>query len=202
MRISATSCSGRIQQAAFTLTEVLVSGTLFVMLMGGFLAAHLFGARLYEMSKVKLSLTDATPRIFNQLADDIRSAKVLQVGKGSSNSFVPASLSAARMGNALQLSPSKTGQPSIRYFLDSNDLKLKRLNEDGAVTLIAESITNTLVFSIVNRFNQVLTNEQPRKIIQVDLASSVNKTNGTPYGLGNNSGHYRLTTKIAARASE
>ena len=188
--------------SAFTLNEMLVTSTLFLMLLGGFLSAQLFGVRLYEISKAKLSMTDDAPRIFNQLASEIHSAKFIQVGSGSSNRFAPATLSAPRMGNALQISTSLSGTPYIRYYLDSSDFTLKRMDTNGTISSVARSITNNIVFSIINRFDDILTNEQPQKIIQIELTRSNQNTNGTPYGLGKSSGDYHLITKVFARASE
>src|SRR5271154_5856034 len=85
--------SRRQNFSAFTLVEVMMSvGIYLFIFIGVMVAIQLFGLRVYTLAATKLSATAGARKALNQIRDDIREAKTLQVGNlqtaGSPTTFI------------------------------------------------------------------------------------------------------------------
>src|ERR1700722_3203460 len=85
--------SHRTSTSAFTLVEMMMSVGIFLFLfIGVMVAIQIFGLRVYTLAATKLSATTGAREALNQIRDDIREAKTLQVGNlqavGSPYSFL------------------------------------------------------------------------------------------------------------------
>jgi hypothetical protein len=96
-----------------------------ILLVGALWAIQIFALRVYTMAATKISATQGARAALNQLRDDIRGGKLIQVGNcDSSGHFtcITNTVSAA-IGNALQIFQTNgETAPYSLYYLQSNNL--------------------------------------------------------------------------------
>jgi hypothetical protein len=130
---------------AMTLAEMMVSITIFMLLMGGFISVNLFGMRQDQLVNSALGANDQSRENFNLMMDEIRACKNIQIGHGDYTSF-SALTNGNQQGESLQIIPSTNLGMFIYYWFDTNNYVLWRAG-----------ITNSLVTS--NIVAQYLTNQ-------------------------------------------
>ena len=81
------SSPGIYSRSAFTITELLVTLMVTMLVMAGLISAYLFGLRLYEFTKPKLSASDHARKTVGRLIGELRSADRIRVGQGSLSAF-------------------------------------------------------------------------------------------------------------------
>lgn len=182
--------------SGFTLTNLMVSLTIFGMVLSSMIAAHLFGLRMMELSRLQLEASDTFTGSFSPLFTDVRSAKRLRLGNGDRQSFQEAQAMAVQQGNALQVYPTRDTNLFVRYFLDSQDHALKRLDPNGSLTVIARSLTNDVLFTAENYAGAKLTNMNSFAAISITL----DVTRDNPAATSNGITH--LETRITSRLFE
>lgn len=188
---------------AFTLTEVMISMTIIVMVFTGILTTHVFGLRLYDLTRAKLGASDDARASLGKIALDIRSAKLVRIGTGTSNDFTECAINAPQIGNAIQLYASTNTNFFVRYYLDPADNHLKRTtNNMGVTTVIAHSISNYNVFTAESYAGSILTNNENNRVIGLKLQFVQLFNPSLPIGPGNYFDHYQLSTKITRRTLE
>jgi type II secretory pathway pseudopilin PulG len=186
---------------AFTITEVMVAMALLSMVVIGVLSGHFFGMRLFQLTKAKLGASEEARMALNRLTDEIRSAKVLDVGTGSLSSFVECGIGTLQQGNALQIYTNSDTNTFIRYFRDPADKKLKRtVNGLSAVSIVANAITNTVLFTSEDHLGTVLTNGQNNRVIGLKLEFYQIAYPVVSVGPGGLFDYYQLSTRITRRA--
>ena len=121
---------------AFTLPELMIATSIFLMVSAGVLVSHLFGMRLLEVSQPKLGTDQESRRTLGILMADIRSAKILRIGNGDMGSFNRVEINTTQEGNAIQMYPSTDTNIFVRYFWDAGDKKLKRILNGALATPI------------------------------------------------------------------
>ena len=115
----------RRQRSGFTLVEMVFSiGIYSLLLVGVVVAIQIFGLRIYTMAATKLTATQGSRKALNQIRDDIRQAKLLQVGTAdNSGNFTAVSGTNGAVGNALQVyQTTNLAAPYSLYFLQTNTL--------------------------------------------------------------------------------
>jgi type II secretory pathway pseudopilin PulG len=153
--------------SAFTLVEMMMSvGIYLFIFIGVMVAIQLFGLRVYTLASTKLSATAGARKALNQIRDDIREAKTLQVGNlltaGSPTSFYAISNTVAQ-GSALQIFQTTNTLPNTIYYLDTstttNYLRayVRTSTTTNTITL-AGYITNTIIFDAEDFQGNILTN--------------------------------------------
>src|SRR3954471_13824277 len=110
-----SSLPARAHQRAFTLAEVLVSMLIFMMVIASTIMIHFYGTRLNELSKARLGVVGDARRALGTWVEEVRSAKIVQLGEGSINSFREAPLNALQQGNAIQIYASTNTNSFTRY---------------------------------------------------------------------------------------
>ena len=166
------------------------------------ISSHVFGLKFNEGTRAKLSASDAARHALNKLSGDIRSAKVIDVGSGTQNSFVPVATGSPQRGSALRIYPSTNTNSFVVYYLDS-DTKLKRAtnNASSSVT-VAEYLTNTVLFSSEDYAGTVLTDNQNNRVIGVNLQFYQIRYPITPIGSNGYFDYYQVNTKLTRRTLE
>ena len=96
----------RSRQDAFTLAEVQVAMAVIMLVIGGVISSHIFGLKLNEATRAKLSASDAARTAINKLVNDVRSAKTIEVGSGTFAAFTPVSNGQPQQGAALRIYPT------------------------------------------------------------------------------------------------
>jgi prepilin-type N-terminal cleavage/methylation domain-containing protein len=145
---------------AFTLPEMMIAVTIFVIVIGGILSAHIFGLRMFQANATKLNTTEWSRKTFTKLADEVRSCHTLAIGNlNSTNSSFEGLLEGeAQQGTALMITPTTNTSSYILYFLNTQDQTFRRMTDQAQSTVVlAESVTNTIAFTGQNFSGEMLT---------------------------------------------
>ena len=172
------------------------------MVMAGVLAAHAFGLKLFEMSKTKLGASDDARAAVGSMVSEIRQAKLIRIGGGDASSFTEVAVDTPQRGSAIQIYPTTDTNTFVRYYRDS-DQKLKRIatGETNAL-VIANAISNVVVFTSEDFTGTVLTNNENNRVIGLALQFYQLEYPAVSVGPGNLYDYYQLRTKITRRALE
>src|ERR1035441_3072481 len=153
--------AGRARRVqAFTVAEMMVSVSIFVLMALGIILTWMFGLRYDEVICSKLGASDKSRMGFDLLTRDIRGAKWWKVGSCTLLSADPCTNAASftyctnamnQVGNAIRLSSSgDTNSPTyvIYYFNTNNDstngCTLYRMSNGVAqVQIVAQNLTNS-----------------------------------------------------------
>jgi len=194
---------------AFTLAELLVASSVFLMVVAGVLLGNSFGMRMVGITQPKLAAAGRVRNVVSQLYSDINSAKFVRVGNGNFSSFTNINPGSFKQGNAIEIYPSADTNEFIRYYRDSVDKKLKRMTNGAAgPTTVANAINNNWPFTgegfVTNASAgkmewTTLTNNQPNMAIGVRLQYYELEGTATPVGASNYFKSYSLLTSIACR---
>lgn len=190
-------------KSAFTLVEIMVAMSLFIMVIGGILFSHIIGIKMYEVTKAKLGASDQARQTIGILLDEVRSAKKIRVGEGGKLYFTEAPPGTPQQGNAIQLHPDTNYNQFVRYYLDPYLNCLKRVsNIDSDERLIAEHITNSVVFTSEDFQGNLLTDNQNNRVIGLNLEFYQIQYPVMPIGEDHYFEFYQLRTKITRRTLE
>jgi prepilin-type N-terminal cleavage/methylation domain-containing protein len=196
-----TSSSGSNQAAAqtaakgFTLTEMLIAVTVFLLVISAVLSANLFGLRIFQIAENKLTATDSARKTVGKITDEIRNCSTAYVGNISNGVFVALSTGAPQKGSGLLIYPTTNTANFVIYFLNASDQTFRRTTSaPGTTAILARAVTNTLVFSAQDCLGNVLTNSQNNRVIQLNLAFF------QPQRFGTVADCYKLETAVTRRA--
>jgi type II secretory pathway pseudopilin PulG len=221
--------SGRAGASAFTLAEMLIAMTIFTMVIGAMVATQLFGLRVYTLAATKLSATAGSRKALNQMRDQIRQAKTLNVGivnNGDVTTFNALGLTNNQVGNALLVYPTTNTSTYTYFYLNTTTTTNCTLMQYTAASnaantsiltntyVLAGYITNQDIFTAQDWTGNILTNENQndnglesipnRLVIYVKLQfyewEYPIAVVGTNTGFGNMYDYYQLRTKITRRA--
>ena len=182
---------------AFTITELMVTMSLCVLISAAVAASHLFGARMTELTQTKINTSDNAVQLMRLLGSDIRNAREVSVGTGSSSSFVAVPVNSPQRGNALEVYPTDDPNIFVRYYRNSTDNTLTRIDEDGSATRLAIGVTNATVFTMENCAGAVLNDRQRNSVIGIDLCFNRLENPDVPLGPQHYYKSYRFRTRIA-----
>jgi len=188
--------------AAFTIIEILFTSVITVIVVGAILSSYMYGMRMFQLTKPKLTSSDDARSTVSRMIGEIRSAWRVSVGTGSATRFTPAGVNARQEGNAVEIYPI-AGSTNIykRYFLDTNDETLKRITSSERVPLdLARDVTNSIAFTAEDFLGSVLTNNANNRVIGLSLHFSQLPTRTVSIGPGKFFDYYQLRTKITRRA--
>jgi prepilin-type N-terminal cleavage/methylation domain-containing protein len=165
----------------FTLAEMLIATAIFSMAIAAMIAIQLFGMRVYTLAATKLSATSGGRSVLNQIRDQIRAAKMLDVGNCSTPNFSSFQLiptNKLQAGNALILYPATNTARCTIFYLDTSTPTnyLVQFNVSNNVTIytrkLASYITNTIVFNLEDWQATTVTNDvclDNRLLVRVTL---------------------------------
>jgi prepilin-type N-terminal cleavage/methylation domain-containing protein len=164
------SGSGR---SGFTLTEILIAMTIFVLLLAGIVSANLFGLRMFQVNQTKLSATEWSRNTFGKITDQIHTCNAVSVGNMDTNGiFVGLLNGETQQGNAIQIQPSTNTASVIYYFIDFLDDTFRQttsMSDSTNTIILADSVTNTIAFTAQDFSGNVLTNNQNNRVIHLML---------------------------------
>src|SRR5438552_2085198 len=117
-----------------------------------------------------IAITDIARSAVNRVSDEIRAAKMVEIGNGNSASFSVIADNLPQIGNALQVYASTNTNSFVRYFMDPKESALKSMpSGSSAATVVASFVTNALVFRAEDFLGNVLTNNQDNRVIKMTL---------------------------------
>lgn len=187
-----------------TLPEIMVATAVFSLVAGGVMYISLAGLRMNQLARSKMGASDEARAAVGKMVSEIRGAGVVRIGNGSLTGFTEIPHGSAQSGNAIQIYATKgvTNQ-YVRYFWDLADRRLKR-TENGApaVLVVANSISNQMVFTSEDFAGNVLTNNFNNRVIGVSLQFYQLQYPTVAIGPGGLYDFYQLRTKITRRALE
>lgn len=161
--------------AAFSLMEIMVAIAIFSLVILCMVTSQLFGLRIYTSSAIKLSTVADARKAMNQFRDNVRESESLFVGNYNSfpikttNSF-PAITNGAQQGNAVEVFPTTNSTPFLIYYVDDSVNQLKLYDSSLDTTrVLANYITNTIVFDAEDFQGNVLSDNQDNRVIRMTL---------------------------------
>ena len=193
----------RSQLLAFTLVEAMISMSLMTMVLGGVVYSHIMGMQLMQITQAKLGANDSARKAFGKLQDEIRAAKTIAVGAGSSNSFIAAINGGALQGRAIQIYPGTNQNSWIRYYYLTNTSELRRVTSSSSTPqLIASYVANAVLFSKADYLGNTLTTDTGNSTINVRLEFYQLSYPPTKIGTNNVFESYTMQTCITRRTLE
>jgi Tfp pilus assembly protein PilW len=159
--------------AGYTLVEVMIAGTLSVIVVMAIIAAHLIGLRESQWVESKAGADETSRRVLNQLPTDIRAAKMWFIGNMNGTTFTNTINGTLQQGTALQLFSTTNGStPFVLYYFDLSDAannngRLMRLTNFSIPAVVMASnlvnwLSNGYSFSAENYNGIVSTNDGSR----------------------------------------
>jgi prepilin-type N-terminal cleavage/methylation domain-containing protein len=181
----------------FTLPELLVAIAIFSLVLTGVVFAHLYGLSMFHVTQTTLDATDDTRKVISKLAHEIRTCRSTAVGNVNGGVFEALLDGEEQQGGALMIRQSTNASKFIIYFVNPADQTLRRTaSTPGSATILADSVTNSLVFSAQNHAGMVLTNDQNNRVIHVKLEFY------EPRSHRQVADYYKLETSVTRRALE
>ena len=181
----------------FTLPEVLIATTVFIILIGGIVSAHLFGLSLFQITETKLNATQDVRKLIGRLADEIRACKTTWVGNVTNGVFAARLDGERQQGTGLLVYPTTNQTSYIIYFVNPSDQTFRRTTSTPRTTaILAESITNSVVFRAQDHLGNVLTNNRNNRVIHLNLEFYQPKRHLQA------ADYYKLETSVTRRALE
>lgn len=178
----------------FTLPEILIAMTVFLLVVGAILSANLFGLRMFQMTNTKLKVTQWSRLTIEKLTDQIHGCNSLSILNVDTNGNFTGLLDGeTQQGNALQIYPTANTNNYIIYFVNLADQTFRRTtNQTDTGVILADSVTNTLPFSAQNLSGTVLTNNN-NQVIHLILEFH------QPAHFMQDADYYKLETSIKQR---
>lgn len=177
----ASSTAAKKRRAGFTLVEVMIAGSVMMMVVAGVLSANFLGLRESKLMEAKAGASDSSRRYVSQLLSDIKSAKGYDVGTMSGTNFI-AITNGNFQGPAIRLfiAAISTNQviDSSRYIIywfdttaaASGNGMLNRVNSTNGVSIILLSnLVNTLYFTSENYLGATQTVRTYKGVIHATL---------------------------------
>lgn len=191
------------EPAGFTLTELMVSMTIFSLVIGGMIAGHIFGLKVFQLTRSNLGAADAGQMLSARLGADIRAAKAIKLGRGDQKHFTELLPQEIQQGNAIQIYASGDTNEYLRYFVSEADRKLMAISSDGTQNrTLAEGLLNQSVFLAEDAAGRTLTNRQGSYVLAVNLQYSKVPGSDAPVGKGQYYDTFRWQMKFALRARQ
>jgi hypothetical protein len=104
------------------------------------------------------------------MADEIRACKTTWVGTVSNGVFAARLDGEVQAGTGLLIYPTTNNASFIIYFLNPSDQSFRRTTSiPVATTILAQRITNSVVFVAEDYLGNVLTNNQNNRLIHLTL---------------------------------
>lgn len=157
----------------FTLPEVLIALTIFLLMVLGIVAANLFGLRMFAINQSKLSATEWSRKTFDRFEQAVQSCNSLSILNVDTNGNFTGLLDGeTQQGNALQIYPTAATNSYSLYFVNLADQTFRQtLVTTGGVStvILADSVTNSQIFSAQDFLGNVPTNRQNNRIIHLTL---------------------------------
>ncbi len=186
---------------AFTLTELMVSMTIFTMVIAGMIAGHVFGLKVFQLTRSNLGAADSGQMLNTLLGTDVRAAQTVKIGRGDERSFQELSPQEVQQGNAIQLYASTDTNDFIRYYVSEADKKLVAISSDGSRNrIVSEGLLGPNVFLAEDATGRTLTNRQSSFVLAVNLQYSKVPGSDAPVGKGKYYDAFRWQMKFALRS--
>jgi prepilin-type N-terminal cleavage/methylation domain-containing protein len=182
----------------FTLPEILVAMTVFLLMVAGIIAANLFGLRMFQVTQTKFNVTTWARETAGQIAAEVHACNAVWVGNITTNGVFEGLLDGEmQRGAALLIYPTTDTNRFTLYFVNPPDETFRRTvaTPGGTNTVIlADSVTNVMIFAAQDFSGNVLTNCENNRVIHFTLEFHQPER----FTLG--ADYYKLETSMTRRA--
>lgn len=190
----------RFGRMGFTLAEILIAMSIFVLILGMIVATQVYGFRMFSLTRPKLAASDDARKTVGRLTDEIRSAHIVRVGLGDAKTFKEITPGLIQIGNSLLIHPSTNTNTYIRYFWDRNARAMQRITDSSPkMWTIAQSVSNEWIFTAENWEGKPLTNNANNRVIGVKLDFYETLYPKKAVGVGGFYEFYTIQTKVTRR---
>jgi prepilin-type N-terminal cleavage/methylation domain-containing protein len=187
----------RASISGFTITELLVATAILSIVLAGVLFAHIFGLSMFQLTRTKLNALDDTRKVITRMTQEIRACRATSIGNVKAGKFESLLDGEKQQGTALLIRSSTNASKFIIYFVNPSDQTFRRTTSaPGSAVILAESITNSMVFSARNHSGTVLTNNQNNRVIHANLEFF------EPRSHLQAADYYKVETSVTRRALE
>jgi len=160
----------RRSTAAFTLPEALIATSVFTLLVLGVVMANLFGLRWYQIGQTNLLATDSARKVIAKMTDELRNCDNAIVGKVTNGTFFAHLNGEQQTGNGLVVYATTNTNSYVLYYLNTTNKNFYRYTTDsGTNRIVAQTVTNAIVFQSLDYKGTVLTNTQNNHVIKCSL---------------------------------
>jgi prepilin-type N-terminal cleavage/methylation domain-containing protein len=167
------SSRGRWPDQGFTLPEILIAMTVFLLMIGGIIAANLFGLSMFQITQTKLNAITWSRQTVEEMAGEIRACNSVWVGNINTNGVFEGLLNGeTQQGNGLLIYPTTNTDNFTIYSVNSSDGTFRQTDATPSGTntvILADSVTNTIAFSAQDFSGNVLTNNLNNRVIHLTL---------------------------------
>ena len=207
MMVSTNKSSAGAQRtrrtAGLTLPEMMVATAVFGFAVMGFVYCQLFGMRQDQLVNSKIVASEQARLSFNDLANDIRSAKIWAVGNGNLSAFTPLPMGTNQQGTALRLSMTTDTNQFYVYYFDTNACTLIRGHSgSGTTKVLARYLTNTMYFQAQRYNGQIQTDLNHKGVIDVVMQFCQYQYPITRIGPGNYYDYYKMELRLTPHAPD
>jgi hypothetical protein len=131
------------------------------------------------------------------MTEEIRTCKSTWIGDVKNGEFLALLDGETQQGSGLLIYPTTNTANYIIYFVNPTDKTFRRTtSQSGSAAVVAESITNTVVFQAQDHLGNVLTNNQNNRVIHLNLEFY------QPQRYLQVADYYKLETAVTRRALE
>jgi len=182
--------------AGFTLPEVLIASTVFLLVIIGIVSANLFGLKMFQITQAKLNVVTWSRETSDKMTAEIHACNSVWIGNVATNGVFQTLLDGeTQRGNGLLIYPTTNTTNYIIYFVNPADQTFRRTTgQPGTAEVLADSVTNPVVFAAQDFSGNVLTNNSNNRVIHLTLEFY----QPARYLLG--ADYYKLETSVTRRA--
>jgi hypothetical protein len=153
-----------------TLVELMVASGLLALVVLAILSCHLAGMRFTGFVLPKIQNAEYSRQLVGRMIEEIRCANTVAIGTGTLSGFTAAAANRPQAGNAIRVYALTNSTSYIYYFQDTNTWTVHRMDLNSTQALmIADQVTNLLVFSMENFKGTTLTNPQNNCVLSMLL---------------------------------
>ncbi len=180
----------------FTLPEILIATTVFLLMVGGIIVTNLFGLRMFQINETKLNAITWSRETSDQLIAEVHTCNSVWVGNVTTNGVFEALLDGeTQQGTGLLIYPTTNTANYIIYFVSPWDQTFRRATDQmNSAVILADSVTNAIAFSAQDFSGNVLTNNQNNRVIHLTLEFY------QPGRFMQGADYYKLETSVTRRA--
>jgi hypothetical protein len=148
----------------------MVASGLLALVVLAILSCHLAGLRFTGFVLPKIQNAEYSRKLVSRVVEEIRCANTVAIGTGTLSGFTAAAPNKPQAGNAIRVFPMSNSPSFIYYFQDTNTWTVKRMDLGSSnAFVIADQVTNLLVFSMENFNGTTLTNPQNNCVLSMLL---------------------------------
>ncbi len=182
------------------MTGLLISASILVVVVGGVIATQIFGLKTFQIVSARQGVGPTTQIALRQIGAEIRGAKSVLLGNGTVTTFTQLTTTALQQANSLEIHTTGDASVYIRYYTDSKDNTLKRIESGRTLpTVVASYLKSLTVFTAEDSQGNVLSEYRNNQVLGISLDFTQLEGCTTKVGTGNQFVSFPYRAKISYR---